>query len=86
MKKSTSRQQSRQRHRAAAQAPKREDKGHMQEHEQEHEQLLTSSDFRDESARWVGVLDVAYTYGTGVTTDGRYVNLRTSDRDGKIQE
>ena len=64
MKKYTPRQRSRQRHRAAAQAPKREDKGHMQEHDQEHEQHFTSSAFRDESARWVGLLDVAYTHGS----------------------
>ena len=29
------------------------------------------------------LLDVAYTYGTGVTTAGFYVNLRTSDRRRK---
>ena len=29
------------------------------------------------------VLDVAYTYGTGVTTVGCYVYLRTSDRRRK---
>jgi len=44
---------------------------------------------RSELCKHVNVLlmlDVAYTYGTGVTMDGCYVNLRTSDRRRKRDE